>query len=121
MRDTRAMQMAEFERHLRTGSIPDRIIGMAKRMVNFIISRQEIDTTADNFPTKLIPLHQAQSKIGIIKLLQGFLVREWMPAMELYGKKHPERRMTTLLGGIWDVLFEPLWDTRNHILHDLPN
>lgn len=94
---------------------------MAKRMVNSIINQRAIDPQADDFPTELQPLLQAQSKIGIIKFLQGFLANEWMSAMELYGEKHPTRRMTTLLRGIWDVLFEPLWATRNHILHDLPN
>jgi uncharacterized protein YjiS (DUF1127 family) len=41
--------------------------------------------------------------------------------MKLYGEQHPERRMVTILKGLWDVLFEPIWKTRNHILHDLPN
>lgn len=121
MRETRETQLLEFERHLRTGSIKDRIVGMAKQMVNTIINQRAIDPQADDFPTELQPLLQAQSKIGIIKFLQGFLANEWMSAMELYGEKHPTRRMTTLLRGIWDVLFEPLWATRNHILHDLPN
>jgi hypothetical protein len=121
MKDTRAMQMLEFEQHLRAGSLKDRIVGMAKRMVNSIIHRQPIDVTADDFPTELHPLVRAQSEIGITKFLQGFLAKEWMSAMELYGEKHPNRRMITLLRGIWDVLFEPLWETRNHILHHLPN
>jgi uncharacterized protein YjiS (DUF1127 family) len=121
MRETRVTQMAEFERHLRTGSIPDRIIGMVKRMVQSIINHQDIDTNDVDFPTELLPVFQAQSKIDITKLLRGFLAKEWMPAMELYGEKHPERRMVTLLKGLWDVLFEPIWTARNHILHDLPN
>ncbi|KAL7510779.1 hypothetical protein ACHAXN_007669, partial [Cyclotella atomus] len=103
------------------GEVQDRIIGMVKRMVQSIINHQDIDTNDVDFPTELLPVFQAQSKIGITKLLRGFLAKEWMPAMELYGEKHPERRMVTLLKGLWDVLFEPIWTARNHILHDLPN
>jgi hypothetical protein len=69
-------------------------------------------------------LHQVvitQNKIGAVKLLQGYLSTAWVQAMEDYGEKHPNRRMTAILRGLWDELFEPIWVTRNHILHHLPN
>jgi hypothetical protein len=54
-------------------------------------------------------------------MLQGYLSTAWVQAMEDYGEKHPNCRMTAILRGLRDEFFEPIWVTRNHILHHLPN
>jgi hypothetical protein len=77
-------------------------------------------------PTEPIELKRAildQNLIGTDKLLQGFLAKSWAKALPAMGsaEKHVPSAMRSLLILIWDTLFQRMWDTRNHILHRLPN
>ena len=50
-------------------------------------------------------------------MLRGFLAAKWVDAIEASGSNHPERRMATLQRLIWAEWVEPIWKTRNDILH----
>jgi hypothetical protein len=121
MRDTREKKLQDFERHLRRSSIKDRIVGLLLRYVRSVIEMSTVTTEDEEIAPKLHHVITTQNKIGAVKLLQGYLSTAWVQAMEDYGEKHPNRRMTAILRGLWDELFEPIWVTRNHILHHLPN
>jgi hypothetical protein len=121
MRNIREEKIKNLERHLRRNSIKDRIVGLILRYVNSVVNMATVTITDDSIAPELHQVVTSQNRIGAVKMLQGFLSKEWVQAMEDYGEKHPNRRMTAILRGLWDELFEPIWDTRNHILHDLPN
>jgi hypothetical protein len=58
----------------------------------------------------------------MLKLLQGFPAIEWRQAMTSEGtREHIPRRMRWILGILLNHVIEPLWTTRNHILHKTPN
>jgi hypothetical protein len=68
-----------------------------------------------------MPTLESQKKIGLLKMLQGFLTTKWIDGMEAYGEKHAKRQMKVLFTALWEVWFELIWTTRNHILHKTPN
>jgi hypothetical protein len=41
--------------------------------------------------------------------------------MEAYNEKYAAQQMKTLITAVWEVWFEPIWVTRNFILHKTPN
>jgi len=62
-----------------------------------------------------------QAQIGFYNMVAGFLSNDWTSALEQLGVKHPQTVTTQLLAMIWDHLCEPIWTTRNNILHSLTN
>ena len=58
-----------------------------------------------------------QRRIGMPLMMRGFLAKKWFDAIETSGSKHPERRMIALQRMLWIEWVEPIWHTRNDILH----
>ena len=58
-----------------------------------------------------------QGRIGMSLMMRGFLAKKWFEAIEASGSKHPERRMVALQRMMWIEWVEPIWHTRNDILH----
>ena len=79
--------------------------------------------TVPNYPKELAQAVQDQNKIGSEKMLQGFIATTWQKALNKCGVKRDKtaNTMTFIFKQIWNVLFQRLWDTRNHILHHTPN
>jgi hypothetical protein len=75
----------------------------------------------EEIPPELMPTLISQKKIGLLKMLQGFLSTKWIDGMEAYREKHAKRQMKVLFTALWEVWFELIWTTRNHILHKTPN
>ena len=73
------------------------------------------------FPQELRGAMTDQNTIGTSKLLQGYMAKSWVDAMKCAGVKHPYQKAKTLQRSLWDVIFQRVWDTRNHILHHTPN
>jgi len=63
----------------------------------------------------------AQAHVGFYNMAVGFLATEWTKTLETWGVEHPQSTTTLLLAMIWDHLCEPLWTTRNNILHSTNN
>ena len=79
------------------------------------------DAQLSTFYPELNEAVRDQSKIGTHKLLQGYMAKSWITAMKSTNVKHPHQRAKTLQRLLWDILFQKVWDTRNHILHHTPN
>jgi hypothetical protein len=62
-----------------------------------------------------------QNAIGTTKLLQGYMAKSWVDAMKHTRVKQPYAMAKILQRSLWDTLFQKIWDTRNHILHHMPN
>jgi hypothetical protein len=62
-----------------------------------------------------------QNAIGTTKLLQGYMAKSWVDAMKHARVKQPYAMAKILQRSLWDTLFQKIWDTRNHILHHMPN
>ena len=60
---------------------------------------------------------RSQQALGEDFILRGYLVKEWIPALLLYQKDKPDLRMKHIFTGIWTILFESVWETRNTIKH----
>jgi hypothetical protein len=121
MRSVRTEKIKDLEQHLCRSSIKDRIVGLILRYVNSVVNMATITIDDESLAPELYQVVISQNKIGAVKMLQGYLSKAWIQAMEDYGEKHPNRQMTAILRGLWDELFEPIREMRNHILHDLPN
>jgi hypothetical protein len=75
-------------------------------------------------PTFIPELREAvrdQNTICTQKLLQGYMAKSWVTAMKSANVKRPHQCTKTLQRLLWDILFQKVWDTRNHILHHTPN
>jgi hypothetical protein len=79
------------------------------------------EATVPEGPPKLRLAIQHQNKIGTSKLLQGFMAISWADALIELGCKRVNTKMAWLLQQLWDMIFLRQWDTRNYILHHLPN
>ena len=85
------------------------------------VLRTESDQ-ADNFHQRNHYEHisaaiDEQLMIGTSLMQRGYIASKWKDAIKDAGSKHPDRRMTTLLRLIWDNGTDPIWKTRNEILH----
>jgi hypothetical protein len=107
MRDTREKKLKDFEQLL--------------WYIRSVIEMSTVTIEDEEIAPELHHVIITQNRIGAVKLLQGYLSTAWVQAMEDYGEKCPNCRMAAILRGLWDELFEPIWATRNHILHHLPN
>jgi hypothetical protein len=58
---------------------------------------------------------------SVRKLLQGYMAKSWVEAMKRAGVKRPHQMAKTLQRSLWDIIFQQVWDTSNHILHHTPN
>ena len=76
--------------------------------------------TSDSIP-ELRHVIADQNAIGTTKLLQGYMAKSWVDAMKHAGVKQPYAMTQLLQRSLWDILFQKIWDTRNHILHHMPN
>jgi hypothetical protein len=99
MRNIRAEKIKDLERHLGRSSIKDHIVGLILRYVNSVVNMATITTDDETIAPELHHTIISQNKIGAVKMLQGYLSK----AMEDYGEKHPNRRMTAILRGLWDM------------------
>lgn len=67
--------------------------------------------------TDLLGVVASQQKIGHMMFIRGFLSTEWLRLLRSYDNTSPEQKLARLIWIIWDQLVEPLWTTRNDILH----
>ena len=59
----------------------------------------------------------SQQAIGHMMFLRGFFSVDWKHLLRSFDSRHPERKLARLLRILWDHLIDPLWTTRNDILH----
>ena len=64
---------------------------------------------------------RTQEQIGFYNMVAGFLSTDWTIALDKLGVKQPQTVTTQLLAMIWDHLCEPIWTSRNNILHSSNN
>jgi hypothetical protein len=82
---------------------------------------REEEATVPEGPPKLRLAVQHQNKIGTSKLLQCYLAISWVEALKEFGCKRVNTKISWLLRQLWETVFLQQWDTRNYILHHLPN
>ena len=58
-----------------------------------------------------------QLRIGSHMLPRGFLAKAWYTAIVETGCQSPDVRMNALQRIIWDTWSNPIWKTRNEVLH----
>ena len=59
-----------------------------------------------------------QQALGPDLLMKGYLVTDWIKAIQTHTTKDVDKIMTHLLLGIWKALFKPIWAHCNNTLHD---
>ena len=59
----------------------------------------------------------SQRALGEDFIIRGYLTKDWIPAIMAYQKDKPEQCIRHLIIGIWTILFEAIWETRNNIKH----
>ena len=79
------------------------------------------DAPTTTFIPELCRAVADQNAIGTTKLLQGYMAKSWIAAMKTAKVKQPHAMAKILQKSLWDILFQKIWDTRNHILHHTPN
>ena len=64
---------------------------------------------------------QSQLALGIEFTTRGYLSTKWLVAMQYFQPDKPEFRLRHVHLGIWRILFQAVWETRNSILHGRGN
>jgi hypothetical protein len=101
--------------------IPKRIAQAIREIIGKLFAG-ESDFASPTHTPPIARAVQAQETIGMLKLLQGFPAIECRQAMASEGtREHTPRRMRWILGILLNHVIEPIWTTRNHILHKTPN
>jgi hypothetical protein len=96
---------------------------MEKFMTSIECNIMGIDAPIPQFLPELCRAVADQNKnnIGTAKLLQGYMAKSWILAMEQAGVKRPHAMAKTLQRLLWDTLSQKIWESTNHILHHTPN
>jgi hypothetical protein len=101
--------------------IPKRVAQAIREIIGKLFTGESNFASPTHTPS-IARAVQAQETIGMLKLLQGFPAIEWRQAMVSEGtREHIPRHMRWILGILLNHVIEPLWTTRNHILHKTPN
>lgn len=92
------------------------------QLVHYIAEATDtkLPTTTTRDP-RLTSAFAAQDAIGPLMLLRGIIALEWIRILTDMGMPHPQRMMVFIVRTIWDDVVQPLWSTRNNILHNNPN
>ena len=72
------------------------------------------DETPDTDLTRILESEQA---IGHMMFARGFLSSRWLVLLRSFNSQRPVQKLARLIRLLWDQIFEPLWKTRNDILH----
>jgi len=59
----------------------------------------------------------SQQALGDDFILRGYLTQDWISALLLYTRDKPDQKLKHIYLGIWTILFEAIWETRNTIKH----
>ena len=60
-------------------------------------------------------LWDKQKKIGRANFIKGWVSKEWTITLKSLGDKDPGGQIAKIITTMWEVLCEPLWETRNNI------
>ena len=88
------------------------------------VTRKYFDSDDDFHVSHMTEIREAirqQEALGMRYMLRGFLVKGWEAAIAATGARHPDRLADTMLRLIWDEIIDPMWATRNDILHRQQN
>ena len=91
--------------------IPDGFMNCVQQYLRWILLRY--DGVLDPDLRRIIPSQQA---IGQMMFVRGYISVEWLNLLRTMTDR-PERKMARLIRILWDTLVDPLWTTRNDILH----
>ena len=82
-------------------------------MCSNICNKNSNDTVHLDSPPIVQVAIQQQLKLGPNFLLQGYLVPEWLAAIQHFDRNKPQLRLTHLYLGLWKTLFSAVWEQRN--------
>ena len=116
MKETRANALQVLKKAGKTNKIPSTVMTAVCHVL-----RTESDQSGNfhqrNHSKHISAAIDDQLAIGTSLLQRGYISSKWREAIKEAGSKHPDRRMTALLRLIWDHWTDPIWKTRNEILH----
>lgn len=93
------------------------IIDMILRRVMLYNMPEELPKWQDNIQR----LWDKQKKIGRANFIKGWISKEWAITLKSLGEKDPGGQTAKIITTMWEVLCEPLWETRNNILAQTEN
>ena len=92
--------------------LPAGFMSCVQQYLRRVLLHQEGDVDPD-----LNHIITSQQAIGPMMFIRGYLSVEWMRLLRTMTGQQPERKLARLIRILWDELVEPLWTTRNDILH----
>ena len=115
-RNTRKQAFQQLERYYHQHKIPPLIY---VPIVKLLRSACRPGGLIFDMPTvpELATAIKSQRVLGDDFILRGYLVKDWIPALLLYTKDKPDQKLKHIFHGIWTILFEAVWETRNTIKH----
>ncbi|KAL9183004.1 LOW QUALITY PROTEIN: hypothetical protein ACHAXT_004791 [Thalassiosira profunda] len=88
------------------------------------VTRKYFDSDDDFHVSHMTEIREAirqQEALGMRYMLRGFLVKGWEAAIAATGANHPDRLADAMQQLIGDEIIDPMWATRNDILHRQQN
>lgn len=99
-------------------NIPSLFLRSFGQYMTAALRGQQVVTSSTTFARKM---YHTQNQIGSNMFIRGYLSTSWMEALQRLRIPHPIRMMTKLIRFLWDDVINPLWVTRNNILHKQEN
>ena len=69
---------------------------------------------------KILAAIKAQSNLGWEYFFRGYLVKDWIQALDATKNTDPHQQFSTLLQFVWFDIAQPQWQERNNVAHE-PN
>lgn len=93
--------------------------GLPNGFMKCVVQYIEYAITGDNtrLDDDLAGTIRSQQRIGPLMFVRGFLSSEWLRLLRPMTNKPADRLLVRVIRIIWDRFINPLWTTRNNILH----
>ena len=93
--------------------------GLPNGFMKCVVQYIEHAITGDNtrLDDDLAGTIRSQQRIGPLMFVRGFLSSEWLRLLRPMTNKPADRLLVRVIRIIWDRFIDPLWTTRNNILH----
>ena len=116
MQITRAQAIIKVRESGIKQGLPAGFMAIVQQYLRAILtdSEEEIDSEVGR-------MMEFQQEIGHMMAVKGYLSYGWLRLLRSYDSHQPERRLARLIRIIWDDLIDPIWTTRNDILHHHTN
>ena len=104
-----------MEKYLQTKKVPVNLRLLTLRIVRAHCSNTTLVLHNTNPDT--VAISESQASLGLPFFVRGFLTQAWQDAADSASTEDTAEQIAAIIYSLWQLLFQPIWETRNNILH----